>query len=196
VPVDIATLRRAYLCGQTSPTEQVERFLVQRQDPDWAVVWIALVSADRLRQRAWQLEEQRRTHAPLLESLPLYGILFAVKDNIDVAGMPTTAGCPAFAYRPEHSAPVVQRLEAAGAILAGKTNLDQFATGSLAGVVAFPLMLGGAWLHSLAPEVFLRPVLVELGATCPVRGLYLLDSDYHDPPGLDGWVQEARRFLA
>jgi FMN reductase len=77
-----------------------------------------------------------------------------------------------------------------------KLFLDQFATGSLAGVVAFPLMLGGAWLHSLAPEVFLRPVLVELGATCPVRGLYLLDSDYHDPTGLDGWVQEARRFLA
>jgi len=127
--VDIATLRRAYLCGQTSPTEQVERFLVQRQDPDWEVVWIAPVSADRLRQRARQLEEQRRTHAPLLESLPLYGILFAVKDNIDVAGMPTTAGCPAFAYTPEHSAPVVQRLEAAGAILVGKTNLDQFATG-------------------------------------------------------------------
>jgi FMN reductase len=77
-----------------------------------------------------------------------------------------------------------------------KLFLDQFATGSLTGVVAFPVMLGGAWLHSLAPEVFLRPVLVELGATCPVRGLYLLDSDYHDPPGLDGWVQEARRFVS
>ena len=76
-----------------------------------------------------------------------------------------------------------------------KLFLDQFATGSLAGVVAFPLMLGGAWLHSLAPEVFLKPVLVELGATCPVRGLYLLDSDYEDPPGLGEWVTDARRFL-
>jgi FMN reductase len=76
-----------------------------------------------------------------------------------------------------------------------KLFLDQFATGSLAGVVAFPVMLGGAWLHALAPEVFLKPVLVELGATCPVRGLYLLDSDYHDPPGLDDWVRDARRFL-
>jgi allophanate hydrolase len=54
---------------------------------------------------------------------------FAVKDNIDVAGMPTTAGCPEFAYVPERSAPVVERLEAGGAILIGKTNMDQFATG-------------------------------------------------------------------
>lgn len=76
-----------------------------------------------------------------------------------------------------------------------KLFLDQFATGSLAGQVAFPLMLGGAWQHSLAPDVFLRPVLTELGASCPVRGLYLLDSDYRDPAGLDEWVAEARRFL-
>ena len=76
-----------------------------------------------------------------------------------------------------------------------KLFLDQIPTGSLVGVVAFPLMLGGAWLHALAPEVFLRPVLVELGATCPAKGLYLLDTDYIDPPGLDSWVAEARGFL-
>ena len=127
--MDIATLRKAYLGGQTSPTEQIEHFLVQRQEPAWAVVWITPVSADRLRQRARHLEEQRHAQAALLDRLPLYGVLFAVKDNIDVAGMPTTAGCPAFAYTPAHSAPVVERLEAAGAILVGKTNLDQFATG-------------------------------------------------------------------
>jgi FMN reductase len=62
-------------------------------------------------------------------------------------------------------------------------------------VIAFPLMLGGAWNHGLAPEVFLKPVLVELGANCPVRGLYLLDSDYETPDGLEEWVEEARRFL-
>ena len=67
--------------------------------------------------------------APRRERLPLYGIPFAVKDNIDVAGLPTTAACPAFAYVPERSAHVVERLEQAGAILIGKTNLDQFATG-------------------------------------------------------------------
>jgi allophanate hydrolase len=60
---------------------------------------------------------------------PLYGVPFAVKDNIDVAGLPTTAACPAFAYTPQRSAFVVERLIAAGAIPIGKTNLDQFATG-------------------------------------------------------------------
>ncbi len=60
---------------------------------------------------------------------PLAGSTLAVKDNIDVAGLPTTAACPAFAYVPERSAPAVQRLEAAGATVLGKTNLDQFATG-------------------------------------------------------------------
>jgi len=63
------------------------------------------------------------------EALPLAGVPFAVKDNLDVAGFPTTAACPAFAYAPAESAAVVQRLQAAGAIVLGKTNLDQFATG-------------------------------------------------------------------
>jgi allophanate hydrolase len=63
------------------------------------------------------------------EVLPLAGVPFAVKDNIDVSGLPTTAGCPDYAYDPQGSAFVVARLEAAGAIPIGKTNLDQFATG-------------------------------------------------------------------
>jgi allophanate hydrolase len=62
-------------------------------------------------------------------AMPLYGVPFAVKDNIDVAGVPTTAACPEFAYVPDRSATAVERLEAAGAIVIGKTNLDQFATG-------------------------------------------------------------------
>ena len=76
-----------------------------------------------------------------------------------------------------------------------KLFLDQIATGGLAGVVAFPVMLGGAWGHALAPDVFLKPVLVELGATCPVRGLYLLDSDYESPDHLESWLDEARKFV-
>ncbi len=76
-------------------------------------------------------EQARRIDARLAagEDLPLAGVPYAVKDNIDVAGLPTTAACPAFAYRPQASAAVVERLEAAGALMIGKTNLDQFATG-------------------------------------------------------------------
>ena len=75
-----------------------------------------------------------RTEAAALEAAgpagkPLYGAILAVKDNIDVAGLPTTAACPAFAYHPERSAFAVERLVQAGAIVIGKTNLDQFATG-------------------------------------------------------------------
>ena len=62
-------------------------------------------------------------------AMPLWGVPFAVKDNIDVAGLPTTAACPDFTFRPDETAPAVARLRAAGAILIGKTNLDQFATG-------------------------------------------------------------------
>lgn len=62
-------------------------------------------------------------------SLPLYGVPFAIKDNIDLSGAPTTAACPAYAYAPQESAPVVQRLIELGAVPTGKTNLDQFATG-------------------------------------------------------------------
>src|SRR5438105_1187514 len=77
-----------------------------------------------------------------------------------------------------------------------KLFLDQFAAGSLAGVIAFPLMLGGAWNHSLAPDAFLKPVLAELGASCPMPGLYLLDTDYESPAGLDDWIELGRRFLS
>ncbi|TDO38177.1 allophanate hydrolase [Paractinoplanes brasiliensis] len=82
-------------------------------------VWISLVGPDELRERA----------AAVDPGLPLAGMPFAVKDNIDVAGLPTTAGCPDFAYTPDRNAPVVQRLVDAGAVVVGKTNLDQFATG-------------------------------------------------------------------
>lgn len=73
------------------------------------------------------------------ERLPLWGLPFAVKDNIDVAGMPTTAACPDYAYVPEADAPVVARLRAAGAIPLGKTNLDQFATGLVGVRTPYPV---------------------------------------------------------
>jgi allophanate hydrolase len=88
-------------------------------------VWIHRVSKDDLVARIKEIEAIRATGA----SLPLFGVPFAVKDNIDVAGMPTTAACPAFAYTPKRSAEAVERLLNAGAVVLGKTNLDQFATG-------------------------------------------------------------------
>lgn len=87
-------------------------------------VWITLVPREQALARAEALETSGRG-----PQQPLWGIPFAVKDNIDVAGLPTTAACPDFLYMPERSATVVEKLLAAGAILIGKTNLDQFATG-------------------------------------------------------------------
>ena len=88
-------------------------------------VWISLVP--RAQAQAVLADALRRRDAG--EHLPLLGVPFALKDNIDLAGLPTTAGCPDFAYMPQRSAFAVERLVAAGAIPVGKTNLDQFATG-------------------------------------------------------------------
>jgi allophanate hydrolase len=85
-------------------------------------VWISLFSEEEALRDAEELESNSR-------ELPLRGRTFAIKDNIDVAGLPTTAACPAFAYTPAGSASVVRRLVSAGAVPIGKTNLDQFATG-------------------------------------------------------------------
>jgi allophanate hydrolase len=87
--------------------------------------WISRVPADEVGERARSVDGRIADG----ERLALAGVPFAVKDNIDVAGMDTTAACPEFAYRARESAPVVERLLQAGAILIGKTNLDQFATG-------------------------------------------------------------------
>lgn len=76
-----------------------------------------------------------------------------------------------------------------------KVYLDQLPAGALTGKVALPVMLGAGPHHAMAPELVLRPVLVELGASCPVRGLYLLDSTWDDPAALDGWLADAQRAL-
>lgn len=77
-----------------------------------------------------------------------------------------------------------------------KLFLDRFEAGSLATVTAIPLMLGGDWRHSLAPEAFLKPVLAELGAASPTRGLFLLDSDYAESEVLAAWLAVARMQLS
>jgi allophanate hydrolase len=82
-----------------------------------------------LRDQAKAIAEAKALAAEGPANRPLYGVPVAVKDNIDVKGLPTSAGCPAFAYRPTQDSTVVARLKRAGAIIIGKTNLDQFATG-------------------------------------------------------------------
>jgi len=96
------------------------------------VAVIRLISDAELQSRLAALDAAAAKHADraaLLAALPLFGVPFAVKDNIDIAGIETTAACPAFSHRAERSATAVQRLEAAGAVWVAKTNLDQFATG-------------------------------------------------------------------
>jgi allophanate hydrolase len=107
------------------PTDTIENVLarIARRGDDG--VWISVFGREALLARARAVEERRRAG----EALPLYGVPFAVKDNIDVAGLPTTAACPAFSFTPVEDAAVVKKLVAAGAIPVGKTNLDQFATG-------------------------------------------------------------------
>jgi allophanate hydrolase len=119
----IIDLLAAYRERRTTPLAVLEQ-LFGRIDaaPDHGV-WITLLPRERVFAQARTLAERDPA------TLPLYGIPFAIKDNIDLAEVPTTAACPAFAYTPAQSACVVDRLINAGAIAIGKTNLDQFATG-------------------------------------------------------------------
>jgi len=77
-----------------------------------------------------------------------------------------------------------------------KLFLDRIPGGALARVTAVPLMLGGHWRHALAADLLLKPVLVELGATCPTRGLFLPESEYAGGETLDSWLELARPQLA
>lgn len=122
--LDLASLKALYAEG-LSPLDLVEEIIARRKASDDPAIFITETPDDDLRGAAKALV----VNAPQPNSLPLWGIPFAVKDNIDVAGLPTTAACPAFAYSPDKDATVVARLKAAGALVIGKTNLDQFATG-------------------------------------------------------------------
>ena len=118
----IGTLLAAHAAGKplTATLEDTYARIEKHNDP-------ALFIATRPKPEALAIAERVQASGP--KGKPLYGVPFVVKDNIDVAGLATTAACPAFAYRPGKSAFVVERLERAGAIVIGKTNLDQFATG-------------------------------------------------------------------
>lgn len=122
--LDLSSLAAAYASGASplSIIREVYARIAARGDDH---VWISLRAMEDVLAEAAALERRRSAG----ESLPLYGVPFAVKDNLDAAGLPTTAACPAFSYKPADDAEVVRRLRAAGALVIGKTNLDQFATG-------------------------------------------------------------------
>ncbi|HUN68068.1 MAG TPA: allophanate hydrolase [Burkholderiales bacterium] len=121
--LDLQALEARYRAGTLRPRSLVEGLLRRIEERGDDKVWIHRVPGEELLGRAAELE--RRGPG----GLPLFGIPFAIKDNIDLARHPTTAACPDYRYVADSSAPVVERLLAAGAIAVGKTNLDQFATG-------------------------------------------------------------------
>ncbi len=149
----ISALLADYRSGKRTPSAVV-RSLQSADEAAYACAWICRVGPDALGRRARQLETLLREDPRAIDRLPLYGIPFAVKDNIDVAGLPTTAACPAFSYVPGRSATAVEKLEAAGAILVGKTNLDQFATG----------LVGTRSPYGAVPNAF-RPEYISGGSS-------------------------------
>ncbi|MCF8476813.1 MAG: allophanate hydrolase [Pseudolabrys sp.] len=119
----VLSIVAAHRAGTATPEQTLRRCYERIRARGDKAVFITL------RDEAEALAEARKLQAAGQTDLPLYGVPVAVKDNIDVAGMPTTAACPAFSYNPAQDANTVARLRAAGAIVVGKTNLDQLATG-------------------------------------------------------------------
>ncbi|WP_038384942.1 allophanate hydrolase [Bradyrhizobium elkanii] len=116
----VAAIVAAHRAGTMTPAQTVARSYQRIREHNDPAIFISL------RDEKGALAEAGRPADP---TLPLYGVPVAVKDNIDVAGLPTTAACPAFSYVPAQDSTAVAKLRAAGAIIIGKTNLDQFATG-------------------------------------------------------------------
>src|SRR5436189_2700907 len=119
----IAEILQAHRTGAATPTDTVARSYARIRAHGDPALFISL------RDEAAAIAEAKTLTAAGADGRPLYGIPVAIKDNIDAEGMPTTAACPAFAYKPVRDATAVARLRRAGAIVIGKTNLDQFATG-------------------------------------------------------------------
>ncbi|MBN2699969.1 MAG: allophanate hydrolase [Methylothermaceae bacterium] len=119
----LPTLRQAYLGKRLNPSQVIEEIRKRIERTRKHCIWIHVLSEKEISR---YLEPLQKADP---RTLPLYGVPFAIKDNIDLADVSTTAGCPDFAYLPSRSATVVDRLIEAGAIPVGKTNLDQFATG-------------------------------------------------------------------
>jgi allophanate hydrolase len=120
--VTVAEIVAAHRSGAVTPAQSIRRCYERIRALADPGIFISLRDEDAAVAEAGALSVDR-------SGAPLFGVPVAVKDNIDVAGLPTTAACPAFAYSPAVDASVVAKLKAAGAIVIGKTNLDQFATG-------------------------------------------------------------------
>jgi allophanate hydrolase len=123
--LQIDSLLGDYAAGRRRPLDTLAQLHRDALETRNLNAWITLLGFDAIAAQVESVEARRAAG----EVLPLYGVPFAIKDNIDLAGVPTTAACPSFARVPSESAPVVERLLRAGAIAVGKTNLDQFATG-------------------------------------------------------------------
>lgn len=119
----ISNIRQGYLNGDFTPRQLVSLLQLRAQKYTDRNIWISQINTELLECYLSHLESLP------VDSLPLYGIPFAAKDNIDVQGFSTTAGCPEYAFDPVNSAHITAALISAGAIPLGKTNLDQFATG-------------------------------------------------------------------
>ncbi|MDF0579550.1 amidase family protein [Bradyrhizobium yuanmingense] len=118
-------LRAAYRNGTLKPSEVAAHVLSRLADADQSGVWISTGRPESVMAAARALDAR----IGAIDELPLYGLVFSVKDCIDVAGEQTTSACPEFAYVAKDTSPVVADVIAAGAIYVGKTNMDQFATG-------------------------------------------------------------------
>ncbi|MEV6066693.1 allophanate hydrolase [Nocardia sp. NPDC052001] len=168
------------------PTARVAAAYARIAAADRPEVWITLREFDDVHAEAAAIEQRLADGA----TLPLAGLLVAVKDNVDVAGLPTTAGCPEYAYSPAETASAIARLVAAGAIVLGKTNLDQFATGLVGtrsphGAVRnalHPELISGGSSSGSAVAVALG--IADIGIGTDTAGSGRVPAAFHDLVGI------------
>lgn len=166
------TIWKKYFQNKCLPSDLFTKLTETLNASERSEIWISRVSQTNLIKQLEKLDKALLVHGEqVLNQMPLFGLPFAVKDNIDVSDMQTTVACPDFAYSPHDSAYVIKKLEKAGAVLIGKTNLDQFATGLVGtrspyGAVRnayFPEYVSGGSSSGSAVAVALQLVSFSLG---------------------------------
>src|SRR4051812_39350398 len=167
IDLQLQSLLDVYASGRLTAAQVLRHVHGRARETLDKNIWITLLEWEAIAAQLAAVEERRAAGA----QLPLYGVPFAIKDNIDLSDVPTTAACPSYSTTPRQSAPVVATLMAAGAIALGKTNLDQFATGLVGtrspyGVCASafdPEYISGGSSSGSALAVALRLVSFALG---------------------------------